>query len=68
MNWCLFGFHKYSKFTGLIDARNSDFTKLQARVCEDCGKIQVKKISQPWNTWFLLSDTNTKLEELQCKN
>lgn len=56
-------FHNYGKWSDLIEARVSDYTMVQSRICETCGKIQIKKVSQPWNIWLSAKDIMQKLKE-----
>lgn len=65
MNKCFFGIHNWDKWSYPIDAQNNDFTKVQVRCCKDCGRIQAKKMKQPWNVWVLLSDITNRLGELK---
>jgi hypothetical protein len=44
-------FHNWSKWSDPIDT-HTDYRKLQSRYCTECNKVEVKKISQPFNIWF----------------
>lgn len=47
----LFCFHEWSKWSEPIRT-NYDCNHVQARYCTKCNKCQVKKVKQPWNTYF----------------
>ena len=46
-----FCFHDWGIWSKPLDTM-SDYTKVQVRYCTKCNKCQVKKIEQPWNSWF----------------
>lgn len=46
-----FCFHDWGNWSKPFDTM-SDCEKLQYRYCTKCNKCHVKKIKQPWNSWF----------------
>ncbi len=50
----MFCWHKWGRFGDPVDTATC-YTKVQARVCEKCGKWHIHKVKAPWNVWFNVS-------------
>ena len=48
----MFCWHKWGKWSDPIDTMH-DYLKVQSRRCEKCGLVEVEKVKQPFNKWFM---------------
>jgi hypothetical protein len=43
--------HKWAKWSAPFESSMPVSSMAQARCCETCGRVHIKKIRSPWNWW-----------------
>lgn len=60
----MFCLHKWDKWSDPIDTMQ-DFAKVQSRRCEKCGLVEVAKVKQPFNKWFMAETICAALDKVK---